>query len=468
MSIGSEWAHFALVIGLVGSFTDNNIPAFGAAPAFWFILLSSVGLSFSQSTNPYNTLYDVTASAPFVSQITGSWSSHEGSILSGCLLTRLDGFLYRWVRVGQNVKKGVIGVRCSTMCLRLSASPPSIPYAENPQNPVTGDQKTLLLYRGKEKAVVEHIANGGMVHHWLPGAPDSSPVFREHVSSALQLVNWRYRNLSESSVEQRVRRLGLLIELFLTARNDPFVFSPIVVRTDPLAESNPVPQDPLPALHPPCIYAGDVASAFLAVSWRSKNEGRMGCSRSTQTRSDLGGWLLRRSYFGSRINSERLDLPNVVNVHGAAHGLWCQWIGLGACLVNCQLVDTGSAFLLVRNGDLTCSPMTGLCSSKGSDLFYHRFWILTCRLWSTVGILPGSWWAHHELGRGGWWFRDPVENAALIPRVLSTAGLHSVSRPRLPFWTSRLTLLLLPVCLSGTYSIRSGLLAPVHSFAVAE
>ncbi|KAF4380842.1 hypothetical protein G4B88_009689 [Cannabis sativa] len=48
-------------------------------------------------------------------------------------------------------------------------------------------------------------------------------------------------------------------------------------------------------------------------------------------------------------------------------------------------------------------------------------WILTCRWFLTVGILPGSWWAHHELGRGGWWFRDPVENASFMPRVLATA-----------------------------------------------
>ncbi|MCR2848081.1 cytochrome c biogenesis protein CcsA, partial [Weizmannia coagulans] len=86
----------------------------------------------------------------------------------------------------------------------------------------------------------------------------------------------------------------------------------------------------------------------------------------------------------------------------------------------------------------------------------------------TVGILSGSWWAHHELGRGGWWFRDPVENASFMPRVLATARIHSVIRPLLYSWTSLLNIVTLPCCVSGTSSIRSGLLAPVHSFATDD
>ncbi|YP_007516934.1 heme lyase (mitochondrion) [Glycine soja] len=97
-----------------------------------------------------------------------------------------------------------------------------------------------------------------------------------------------------------------------------------------------------------------------------------------------------------------------------------------------------------------------------------RIWILTCRWFLTVGIMPGSWWAHHELGRGGWWFRDPVENASFMPWVLATARIHSVILPLLHSWISFLNIVTLPCCVSGTFSIRSGLLASVHSFATDD
>ncbi|CAH1434714.1 unnamed protein product [Lactuca virosa] len=81
------------------------------------------------------------------------------------------------------------------------------------------------------------------------------------------------------------------------------------------------------------------------------------------------------------------------------------------------------------------------------------------------GILPGSWWAHHELGRGGWWFRDPEENASFMPRVLDTARIHSLILPLIHYWTSFLNIVALPCSVSRTSSVRSGLLAPVHNFA---
>ncbi|KVI03109.1 cytochrome c assembly protein [Cynara cardunculus var. scolymus] len=65
-----------------------------------------------------------------------------------------------------------------------------------------------------------------------------------------------------------------------------------------------------------------------------------------------------------------------------------------------------------------------------------RILILTCRWFLTVGILPGSWWAHHELGRGGWWFRDPVENASFMPRkpIDNNSTLNKKLRITLVFW----------------------------------
>lgn len=92
-----------------------------------------------------------------------------------------------------------------------------------------------------------------------------------------------------------------------------------------------------------------------------------------------------------------------------------------------------------------------------------RIWILTCRCFLTVGILPGSWWAHHESGRGGWWFRDLVENASSMPRVLATARIHPVIIPKSNSWTLFLNMVTLLCRVSGTFSVRSGLLASVHS-----
>jgi len=77
--------------------------------------------------------------------------------------------------------------------------------------------------------------------------------------------------------------------------------------------------------------------------------------------------------------------------------------------------------------------------------------------------LPGSWWAHHELGRGGRWFRDPVENASPMPRVLATARIHPVIIPKVHFWTLVLNIVTFSRCVSGTSSVRSGLPAPDHS-----
>lgn len=115
------------------------------------------------------------------------------------------------------------------------------------------------------------------------------------------------------------------------------------------------------------------------------------------------------------------------------------------------------------------SPLwTAGANTVVSDQEPIRIWVLTCRFLLTVGILPGSWWAHHELGRGGWWFRDPVENASFMPRVLATASIHSVILPLLHSWTSFLNIVTFPCCVLGTFSIRSGLLAPVHSFATDD
>jgi cytochrome c-type biogenesis protein CcmF len=99
-----------------------------------------------------------------------------------------------------------------------------------------------------------------------------------------------------------------------------------------------------------------------------------------------------------------------------------------------------------------------------------RPWTLAAWLCLTLGIAMGSWWAYYELGWGGWWFWDPVENASLMPWLAGTALLHSAlvmeKREALKVWTILLAILTFSLSLLGTFLVRSGVLTSVHAFAV--
>ena len=98
-----------------------------------------------------------------------------------------------------------------------------------------------------------------------------------------------------------------------------------------------------------------------------------------------------------------------------------------------------------------------------------RPWTLAAWCALTVGIAMGSWWAYYELGWGGWWFWDPVENASFIPWLVGTALLHSAivveKRDALKSWTVLLAILAFSTSLLGTFLVRSGVLTSVHAFA---
>ncbi len=99
-----------------------------------------------------------------------------------------------------------------------------------------------------------------------------------------------------------------------------------------------------------------------------------------------------------------------------------------------------------------------------------RPWILGAWVLLTIGITAGSYWAYYELGWGGWWFWDPVENAALMPWLAATALLHSASvlaaRDALRAWTVLLGVIAFSMSMVGTFLVRSGILTSVHAFAV--
>jgi len=510
-----EFFHYSLFPGLFVAFTYNKKqpPAFGAAPAFWCILLSFFGLSFCHIPNNLSNYNVLTANAPFFYQISGTWSNHEGSILSWCRIPNFYGFLlfFRGRPQSHNVSKR--GGHIETLIFLFSNfvknSILSLPRYEQ-KSGAAPQLYTPFVLRTLVDSELRSRRNRtfyGPALFYAPLYPERQIRFAplgagrsrgsregKRMSPLLHLARDNKERAS-SIDEQRIDGalgIALFFSPFLSASSDPFVRN-FFVRTEPLAESNPVSQDPISAIHPPCIFAGDVASAMGFGLCRSKMMNGIVALHSPPMRKDTAeknGTLLRSAgCVGSRLTSELFTLKfkhvgakcypalllrsnrsplMLLRRRFFAFAFSSLWTG--------ALVDTGreQAKRVVRNGkkDTTISP---LCWTAGANTVVSdqdqepiRIWILTCWWFLTVGILPGSWWAHHELGRGGWWFRDPVENASFMPRVLATARIHSVILPLLHSWTSFLNIVTFPCCVLGTFSIRSGLLAPVHSFATDD
>lgn len=509
-----ELFHYSLFPGLFIAFTYNKKqpPAFGAAPAFWCILLSFLGLSFRHIPNNLSNYNVLTANAPFFYQISGTWSNHEGSILSWCRIPRFYGFLlfYRGRPQSHNVSKRG-GHREVVFYYFVSNfvnnSILSLPRYEQKSGAAPQLYTPFVLRTLVDSELPSRMNRtfDGLALFYAPLSPERKKSFvplgarrsrgsREgkRMNPLLHLAR-DDKERASSIDEQRIDGalgIALFFSPFLSASPDPFVRN-FFVRTEPLAESNPVSQDPISAIHPPCIYAGDVASAMGFGLCRSKMMNGIVALHSPPMRKDAAeknGTLLRSAgCVGSRTTSELFTLkfkhvgekcyPALLlrSNRSLLMLLRRRFLSFSSLWAG-ALVDTGreQARRVVRNGqkDTATSP---LCWTAGANTVVSdqdqepiRIWILICRWFLTVGILPGSWWAHHELGRGGWWFRDPVENASFMPRVLATARIHSVILPLLHSWTSFLNIVTLPCCVSGTFSIRSGLLASVHSFATDD
>nr|CAA49287.1 unnamed protein product [Oenothera berteroana]prf//1916398A orf577 gene [Oenothera berteroana] len=509
-----ELFHYPLFPGLFVAFTYNKKepPAFGAAPAFWCILLSFLGLSFRHIPNNNSNYNVLTANAPFFYQISGTWSNHEGSILLWCRIPSFYGFLlcYRGRPQSHNASKrgGHRETFFYSFVLNfVKNSILSLPRYE---------QKTLAAPQLYTPFVLRTLVDSelrsrrnrtfdGPALFYAPLYPERKmsfaslgarlPVVRgEGKRTHLLLHLARDDKERASSIdEQRIDGalgIALFFSPFLSASSDPFVRN-FFVRTEPLAESNPVPQDPISAIHPPCIYAGDVASAMGFCLCRSKMMNGIVALHSPPMRKDAaeknGRLLCSAGCVGSRITSELFTLKFkdvgakcypalLLRSNRSPLMLLRRRFFAFSSLWTGALVDTGreQAKRVVRNGkkDTATSPLSWTAGANtvvsDQDQEPIRIWILTCRCFLNVGILLGSWWAHHELGRGGWWFRDPVENASFMPRVLATARIHSVILPLLHSCTSLINIVTLLCCVLGTFSIRSGLLASVHSFATDD
>ncbi|MDN2480678.1 heme lyase CcmF/NrfE family subunit [Vibrio agarivorans] len=113
------------------------------------------------------------------------------------------------------------------------------------------------------------------------------------------------------------------------------------------------------------------------------------------------------------------------------------------------------------------SLMTGRLDTAWAR--WSRPWTTAAWLFLTLGIALGSWWAYYELGWGGWWFWDPVENASFMPWLAGTALMHSLAvtekRGTFKAWTVLLAILAFSLSLLGTFLVRSGILVSVHAFA---
>ena len=100
---------------------------------------------------------------------------------------------------------------------------------------------------------------------------------------------------------------------------------------------------------------------------------------------------------------------------------------------------------------------------------WSRPWTMAAWVFLTLGIAMGSWWAYYELGWGGWWFWDPVENASFMPWLVGTALIHSLAvtekRGSFKNWTVLLAISAFSLSLLGTFLVRSGVLTSVHAFA---
>ena len=100
---------------------------------------------------------------------------------------------------------------------------------------------------------------------------------------------------------------------------------------------------------------------------------------------------------------------------------------------------------------------------------WTRPWTTIAWMFLTIGIALGSWWAYYELGWGGWWFWDPVENASFMPWLVGTALIHSLAvtekRGSFKSWTVLLAIMAFSLSLLGTFLVRSGVLSSVHAFA---
>lgn len=164
------------------------------------------------------------------------------------------------------------------------------------------------------------------------------------------------------------------------------------------------------------------------------------------------------------ITSNPFELLDVVPLQGRELNPLLQDFGL---IIHPPMLYMGYVGLAIPFAFVLSSLIRGQLDSTW--LRWSRPWTLVAWAFLTFGITLGSWWAYYELGWGGWWFWDPVENASFMPWLVATALVHSLSvsekRGAFKHWTVLLAISGFSLSLLGTFLVRSGILTSVHSFA---
>jgi len=266
--------------------------------------------------------------------------------------------------------------------------------------------------------------------------------------------------------------------IFLFATSNPYLRL-LLISPEAMAELNPVLQDPILAIHPPLIYAGYVASAIgfavcLSIcikSYKTEKDFRSLYKRKDRIQAalkavSLFSVRLIHSKKGQNVWSKE-PLMGLLPPASLPEGKWSEekkkLFFLSAATQPVKAIPLGEA----KNQDtiVSGSDLSVIRAYQDWGWKEIRIWTLICWCFLTVGILLGSWWAYHELGWGGWWFWDPVENASFMPWVLSTGLAHSILYAHLRLWTVFFSFAIFLLSLLGTFFVRSGFLASVHSFA---
>jgi cytochrome c-type biogenesis protein CcmF len=202
-----------------------------------------------------------------------------------------------------------------------------------------------------------------------------------------------------------------------------------------------------------------VAGAFFAWLYRRKRERTLIAALGAQAALALGfyAFLLVASNPFARLN------PPAVEGRGLNPLLQDPGLAFHPPTLYFGYVGLSVAFSLAVGALLTGEVDSRLARAM-------RPWVLGAWILLTLGITAGSYWAYYELGWGGWWFWDPVENASLMPWLAATALLHSINvlaaRGALKAWTMMLAVIAFSMSMVGTFLVRSGVLTSVHAFAI--
>nr|YP_009040968.1 CcmFN [Tetraphis pellucida]AGN74210.1 cytochrome c biogenesis factor N [Tetraphis pellucida]AHI16013.1 cytochrome c biogenesis factor N [Tetraphis pellucida]AIB08439.1 CcmFN [Tetraphis pellucida] len=511
----NELGHYFLVLSIFVALTYNERPA-AVSLYFFFFTISLLGILFcyiSSDFSNYNVFTNSNANAPLFYKISGTWSNHEGSLLLWCWISSFYGFFFGHRARPCNVSKRGCSKNIFFFRRPLVAFCSAFPMKRENKRFRRHLLQNLFgtINRKSSLRSQPEAAPSGLLQEPSDKRLENGANAREN-KRPVRLQRWLYvlwnnldflflaRNAKDkvSFIDERRIYMGiaLFFSIFLSASSNPFVRISFVC-TKSLAELNPVLQDPILAIHPPCIYAGYVASAVGFCSCPSKIMNGIsalylpmrGRSSKAEDNKMLDAFSIEARITNKLITQDnaRTIIENIFENTCSLHPSFALVPLRNRSLLMLRHLVASSSLRPKERLNLTRSERTKRVVRKANTASLHfgwtrgankvvsgpeyhgwkqiQIWILTCWFFLTVGILLGSWWAYHELGWGGWWFRDPVENASFMPRVLATACIHSVILPKSNYWTLFLNMVTFLCRVLGTFFVRSGLLASVHSFA---